>query len=1784
MKRILLSLIIILSISVSLGQTNIILDETTSGDTYTGCNFNISGTLSYQDTFYVTICPDLGSNLQYTVTYFDFQDVNYMFILDSKTPFLPPSGITNYGDLNYIFNGTSDNATLSATYYAGGPLANDGSQGLDDGEGCLTFLVVGNEPSAILPDEFSISVDCDAACDNITAEIDTENMSHTFNVDSIDVCTDENITFAANAFYTADNSAGTFNYNWDFGDGHTASGAIQNYSFDESGIYFVDMYADESGSCASNTVRKLIRVSSGDGISFSNVSTPDSICIQDTVSIDATGTAEGERIIKEIPNPSSGTLYMPGEVISVTKSIDYRDVFHPDSVVDKLSDITRIIAEIEHSYMGYLSIYVECESLSQGIYLHNQGNTPVVFDWLNAANANFGNVLTLPDGTNLIGEDNVGDGVMYSWYTTNDVNQPGLKTVFEAGLDGDIIDPYLYPSGVTEMLEDSNFYSEQSFAGLFGCPLGDVWTVRFNMLSAESQVDGFLFNFTMDFDSALYDLVTEYQPEIDSLVWSCEDGMDIVSQNGQGLASVSPDAGQDYNCTLRAYDDAGCFRDTTIILKGSDCFVCNPPTVIPGTFRACDKGIGLADFDLQGTEGIVYPGGFANPLTIKWYQDAALTVEITTPASYESADDTVYAVVGDDGCTSTAEIILNVTTLTPANVTASKCAFDGVNASFDLNVLAEDVKNGDAALTVAWFTDTSLNTEITSNLNNYVTASDTLIAEVSNASGCDAYSEVILTVGPVEANDTSITVCVGSNGDSANYDLTSVEVFVNTTPSLYSFIWFTDAAMTDTIQDPTEYKATDGDSVYVQVVDDSCMNSAGVSLHLINAPFVIDGSYQVCEVNGVLTYNLKLQNATIAPFDWQTTTIIWCEDEDCDVIITNDSAYVTDPTTVYAQVGEGCTSTSEVTLGVLNVEANPLTLTSCGDVNDHGSFDLRGSEGLINGDDDATFLWFEDITRADTITDAVYTGPAGTIYCEVSENECEALVAITLNVTEASANDAYLSVCATELGTFDLSELDITIGGGDPVTYYVDSNFILEAVPKNAFVTGNDTLWAVVGSDSCAAVANVYLSIDDLPTANPAGITLNEVFNGTATFDLTSVNSIVNGNTGLPVAYFINWTADPDDIDIQVGSSTIIAYTSPTTQLIAVVGSGDCIDTSLVSLNVIPDTSLDGVLTIPDTFVMIACVESGTATFDLTVWNDSMNRETGNVVYWYQDMALTLPILNPDNFQTTYDRRVYCQVNTFSGLGYVDLYAVLADQVGVPTNMQSCNKVGDGARFNLLLLNSVINRQSHYEVNWYEDVDKVTSITDPSDYVSIEEVVTVYAEVVLPDGACSEVVPVPVNLFTVDELIFPNGIMTLCGDGTTATFDLSLIEESITRGVDYTVTWYADSNRNTPIINHTSYVSVDNTVYASIGDGGCEGMAEVELAVGELAIRPKTIFSCSGDNTGEAIFNLVKNESYIMYGVEHSAQWYEDVTLTDWITNPFNYRSNTKSVWIDVTANGDSTCTRNAEVNLRVWDLRPDDTELTFCGDNVAAFRHDLRSLDNILNANTGLTVTWHETANKLSQISNPSNYIPETYNNGVATVYAEVCGNLAEVKLVVFEKDSFIIDIDDDEFVIDQGESVQFDTKSPQYFHDWNFGFTLSDSTISDPLATPESTTEYTVIVSNGAACSDTAMVKVFVRTEDEDYSEVIGGVFTPNDDGKNDVMYVKGPGICDIELRVFNRWGIEVFSSFDPERGWNGGYDNNPDNIVPPGDYRYTLRVKHCGDDNGWIEKDPGVIVLVR
>lgn len=113
--------------------------------------------------------------------------------------------------------------------------------------------------------------------------------------------------------------------------------------------------------------------------------------------------------------------------------------------------------------------------------------------------------------------------------------------------------------------------------------------------------------------------------------------------------------------------------------------------------------------------------------------------------------------------------------------------------------------------------------------------------------------------------------------------------------------------------------------------------------------------------------------------------------------------------------------------------------------------------------------------------------------------------------------------------------------------------------------------------------------------------------------------------------------------------------------------------------------------------------------------------------------------------------------------------------------------------------------------------------------------------------------------------------------------------------------------------------------------------------------------------------------------------------------------------------------------------------------------------------------------------------------------------------------------------------------------------------------------------IVSTALGCSDSLTKPAIVELG---YKLYVPSAFTPNDDGYNDLFKVYGEDVAEFEIRIYNRWGEMLYTSYDMENGWDGRNKLN-EKAAPGGVYVYKISTIH---KNGLIGNYEGTVVLLR
>ena len=139
-----------------------------------------------------------------------------------------------------------------------------------------------------------------------------------------------------------------------------------------------------------------------------------------------------------------------------------------------------------------------------------------------------------------------------------------------------------------------------------------------------------------------------------------------------------------------------------------------------------------------------------------------------------------------------------------------------------------------------------------------------------------------------------------------------------------------------------------------------------------------------------------------------------------------------------------------------------------------------------------------------------------------------------------------------------------------------------------------------------------------------------------------------------------------------------------------------------------------------------------------------------------------------------------------------------------------------------------------------------------------------------------------------------------------------------------------------------------------------------------------------------------------------------------------------------------------------------------------------------------------------------------------------------------------------------------------------WDFGDNTTSTDIS-PVHQYDNTGDFKACLT--AYNSSTCPSKV-CKLVPAEVTPIVGipTGFSPNNDGQNDVLYVKGAAIQTMDLKIYNRWGQLVFESNSLEKGWDGTFNGEPQ---PMDAYAYVLIVEFI---NGTGKTLKGNITLLR
>jgi gliding motility-associated-like protein len=159
-------------------------------------------------------------------------------------------------------------------------------------------------------------------------------------------------------------------------------------------------------------------------------------------------------------------------------------------------------------------------------------------------------------------------------------------------------------------------------------------------------------------------------------------------------------------------------------------------------------------------------------------------------------------------------------------------------------------------------------------------------------------------------------------------------------------------------------------------------------------------------------------------------------------------------------------------------------------------------------------------------------------------------------------------------------------------------------------------------------------------------------------------------------------------------------------------------------------------------------------------------------------------------------------------------------------------------------------------------------------------------------------------------------------------------------------------------------------------------------------------------------------------------------------------------------------------------------------------------------------------------------------------------------------------------------GEYINMDGNDGNSFtYNWTPNTYINCDTCPINYFIPGDDIEYSLLVTDKMGCGFNSENIYTIHVLDLASIDVTD-IFTPNGDGDNDKIYVKGWGIKDlIEYSIYNRWGEKIFTTSDINEGWDGTYKGKKQNMDT---YAYYVKAIVYIYDEPLTKK--GNITLIR
>jgi len=147
-----------------------------------------------------------------------------------------------------------------------------------------------------------------------------------------------------------------------------------------------------------------------------------------------------------------------------------------------------------------------------------------------------------------------------------------------------------------------------------------------------------------------------------------------------------------------------------------------------------------------------------------------------------------------------------------------------------------------------------------------------------------------------------------------------------------------------------------------------------------------------------------------------------------------------------------------------------------------------------------------------------------------------------------------------------------------------------------------------------------------------------------------------------------------------------------------------------------------------------------------------------------------------------------------------------------------------------------------------------------------------------------------------------------------------------------------------------------------------------------------------------------------------------------------------------------------------------------------------------------------------------------------------------------------------------EQRVDCAYDFSTPEYESDLNLEFQQSNKIdINKEIVTeksPQKIERQDPIIRNNSTSTSEIVAKPEIKTKEQESTVLLPNIFTPNGDGKNDLLSIKIGEVTEFSVVILNQANKVIFTSNDPNFSWDGLATNGE--LSPAGTYVYYISAK--------------------